>query len=622
MKNIFKLIAIMVIAVLTAVSCAQPLEEAELDWTDANKSSDPTLNSGQSSYGSQLWNQPSVTASKIETTTVAITSGTYDGVNQVTLNGYDVTVTFPNDADILRGTIDAAAINKVISFHNFTIAAEDNVGVASTLSAALTTVQVVSRNDRDVRLWIPVSGVSYYDGATAAKGTYTNLSPLVMKVGSGYTYKHGFKLDVDGNGLNEDGYDDVYVGPLTNTDFIRNTGLFPTETQQNTIGSFEAPGQKNWRITLNTLPITSNSPGAYIGAYKDADAATAAVTANSAPDFYFTGNANTTNSARLVAAQINLDGISSLSFDPDRTASTHNIFRAVGNLFASEIKLQSFKGGSWSNAGGTAVVAYDTEADPDNLPQGYYIVLQNVSFERDIPYRIVWEGDGAKKTSAKYFGIEQYVYVDAQGITAPSGWTKYTDKKVEGNPQTYENQYSASYKTYFNSVSGLTVQQIDSNNQNIVLSIKLNGYFWNEVSLTTIQENFKIGYSRSNNGSNYYGITDLVNIDIVDIKFVDPQFTRVSSDLTEQNPPQADQTKGFTTLLITLDPNYKKPEYSIPTKYFWINDKLSVFSYNWEYAAPPATSTYVKRTTYFGGNEHIHKLYDGFRSYNVGSSTF
>jgi len=595
MKNIFKvkraslIIAFVVIAVLTVVSCAQPVEEAELDWTGANTSDDPTLNSTLS--GGYLTYAPTITAAGYETTTTGTGTGT-----TMALSGYSVTVNFPQDADILKGTIDVAAIDKAITFHNFTKAAADSVGVADTLGSKLT-VQIVSRNGQNVTLWIPVTGVSY----NTTTG-YSNQSPLVAKVGSGYTYKNGLKLDVDGNGVIEEGYDDYYIstGQITNAAFINNIGLAPANTQQN--NNFVAPGQKDWYITLQNLPNAA--------VYATAAAAT---TAN-ATGFYFVGNTDKTTSYRLTAAQITLTvpytNINSTSTTADRQDSIHKIFKDVGDLFTSGIKLQNFKDGSWSNVSATAEVAYDTATStvPTGYTRrdGYYIVFPNVSFERDVPYRIIWEGDGAKKAGT-FFGVAQKVYVDGAG----TDWAKYTGKKVEGTDTVYNNQYYTSGKLYLSSSPVTTsVYSQDINGQNVVLSLRLNsGYYWNDVTLATVKENFKIGYSRSGNyNGNYYAIRDLVNIDIVDVKIV---VNPVRTQVIASTSPTTTYVSKNNIVLVTLDPNYKID--TSKSKRFWISDKLSVSGEY--YDSTLATPAYVFRDYFFGGNSYINQLYDRYASY-------
>jgi len=589
MKNMFKvkraslIIAFAVIAVLTAVSCAQPVEEAELDWTGANTSDDPILNSALS--GSFATYAPSITAANYETTTTGTGAGT-----TTALSGYSVTVNFPQDADILKGTIDVAAIDKAITFHNFTKAAADNnVGVADTLGSKLT-VQIVSRNGQNVTLWIPVTGVSY----NTTTG-YSNQSPLVAKVGSGYTYKNGLKLDVDGNGVIEEGYDDYYIstGTITNTEFYN--GTLPAGTQRN--NNFVAPGQKDWYITLQNLPT-----------YNTYATAADATTAN-ATGFYFVGNTDKTSSYRLTAAQITLTDIDDTSTTANRPDSTHKIFTDVGNLFTSEIKLQNFKSGSWSNVSATAEVAYDTATStvPTGYTRrdGYYIVFQNFSFERDVPYRIIWEGDGAKKAGT-FFGVAQKVYVDGAG----TDWAKYTGKKVEGADTVYNNQYFTSGKLYISSSPVTTsVYSQDINGQNVVLSLRLNsGYYWNDVTLSTVKENFKIGYSRSGNyNTDYYAIRDLVNIDIVDVKIV---VNPVRTQVIASTSPTTTYVSKNNIVLVTLDPNYKINGYN---KRFWISDKLSVSGEY--YDSTLATPAYVFRDYFFGYNDYTSQFYKGFRSY-------
>ena len=513
MKNFTKvklaslLITLAVIAVFIAVSCAPPLEETGYEWKDANATRDGTQNSGYSV------NDYVPSANIIGTPTYSTTAGTTN-----TITSIDVTITFPARADVLRGAITKDSLG-FITFHTFTKNATDDLK-ADTLSAEIPfTLENRTGNTVTVKLTTSINTANAY-------------SDLLLRVdGKTYTYDHGLKLDLDGNGKIESPYDDEYIIGLT----IPNTPPSTGSGTKTVYSSYYKPGR------IGSYDISISSVLSYLSIDDYATAGDVPSNASTTPNtFYFTAKGESTNTNTLRVATIGY-----ITVTPAGSATTDEriaYYKDVGENLAKGIKLQKLSGTTWTDAG---TAEYDGTA-PTGNPASYqtYIVIKNVKFDHLAAYRLIWTGSANTETTGNYYGAKVRLYIN-DGDARPLNRTQVVgDEITPVNPRL--SQFLPSY--YFSYAVTTAVYSYDSENKNIVLKVNLGdiGYYWKNLALADFIKSFKVVYSK-NGGSVYEGTTDLVYVDVKDIKF--------EAEGAIAAPPVGTE-KGKNVLYITLDPNF------------------------------------------------------------------
>ncbi|MCL2196693.1 MAG: hypothetical protein FWB77_03675 [Treponema sp.] len=208
MKRFFKVLAVTLITVLIAVSCAPAeVEETSYDFNEANKQHDPQ-NNGEIDF-------PTVTSS----------------VQYV--KNPEISIVFPQQADILRNP-SLEELNKFLSFHHYTSPAA-GLAATSTLQIAIPYEYVVRYdNTIKVRLLKDFTAEAFY--------TYSN---VIAKFNEQYTYANGLKLDVDRNGTGGEAIYDILYREIT----VVNSDYRNWVQQEN----------KGWYISLANPSTTFNN---------------------------------------------------------------------------------------------------------------------------------------------------------------------------------------------------------------------------------------------------------------------------------------------------------------------------------------------------------------------------
>jgi len=519
MKNFAKVnIALAVIVIFAAVSCAPEVEITDYDWSDVKASRDPTQNGGDQ---------------QVTPPTASITDTTYSATAVNTITGFDITLTLDQRSDVFKkGEIKKADLD-FITFHTFTKPASGAAfDAVDTLSSPITfTLEKVVGNELSLKLTTSID--------TAAQ-TY---SDIIMRVdGKKYTYDGGTRLDVDTNGRIEDVYDDEFIRTLS----VSGTG-----------GGIKVPsyigrGQKALSIALPAVIAVDSIPAT----------ATPSTKAN---EFEFVGTAQTTNGSKAWYA-IRCGFITSTT----STAEKDYIHDWYGAL-AKGIKLQklSASGDRWEDY---KTAEYDSEVRSSSTfasdNSGYtYIVFKDVSFDHFATYRLIWTGGAYTETTGTYWGVKQRLYV-SNGSSG--GAARYTRTQVAGAHETVVNE---NRHMTIPSTLNLTTKaySYDSEGRNVVLTVELgkdggDQYFWNST-VEDIKKSLKVLYSTQSLASASDTTPNLIEVDVVKVELKD-EYDGGGAAVTAANPT------GNNVLYITLDPNFSK---NIANKgFFRVNKDVSV----------------------------------------------
>ena len=253
------------LAVFAVLSCKPAVDVTEYDWENAN-AQNQSLNNGNIAL-------PFADDPYIYTTT-----------------NPQITITFPNQADVLRASNIDVELKKFLTFHTFTSPASE--GNASTLSAAIPYKFITTNGSNEVTVELE----------RVFTGAY---SDIVAKFdGNAYTHSRGIKMDVDRDGTGGvTGYDDYYI----RLEF--NSGGTDDST-------WVAPGHKGWELDIDWDDFSG--------------VAFVAINRNS-------------QSSTVLAIELNLNGI------PTDTENGKAIYKAAGEQFAAGFKLQKRSDTSWAD---------------------------------------------------------------------------------------------------------------------------------------------------------------------------------------------------------------------------------------------------------------------------------
>jgi len=520
MKNVSLIIAVAMIAVFGVISCSPPsVDVAKPSWREVNGDKDPTKGGDQD-------------ISDLTPDGYIYFDGQKTDAGKIT--ELEVNLSFPPEADVLRGEIKTASLN-FVTFHSFTKAATALLD-ADTLGDAIP-FEFVKRNRDTVTVKL-----------TTSIDTGAAYSQIIAKFDGKYTVNHGIRLDVDQNGKFEDIYDDVYTTI---------SGLVGA-----TITGFVRPGQQPGNaIDILLHPVGNGVPNGNI------ISVTAATPNLAVGTFEFVGKAQTTNSNTLEVAYVGY------SNDP-ATATARNAWYAdMGGKLASGIKLQKLSDKTWTDV---ATAVYDGTAASATVG---YIVFKDVTFDHLGTYRIVWKGSAYTETDNAYFGVKQRLYID-NGSPPRAG--RYTRTEVVGDAligygvldEQHITVFNPDVVTYIEAFGGIGAGfervSFDAEDKNNVVKIELANapsfnnkqFFWNTVSLADFKKSFQIVY-RQNGGVPSADSDDLVYVDVKAIEFKE-EF------VTAPNP------SGNNVLYITVDPNFKLTQQLGSSIRFRINNGLTL----------------------------------------------
>jgi len=521
MKNLTKvkftslIIAIAAIVVFAAVSCAPVVEPTDYDWSAVNAQNDPTRTGGNVDPDDYA---PSITDGG------AIFAKDTDGNDTSTVIGLEIDVTFPSQADVLRGEITAASLD-FLSFWTFKNASPVPPPYTASPLVSSYSFTVENRKGNTVTLKITINPGIDMSAATAPDG-------FVMRVdGKKYTYSHGLKLDIDRNGKIESPYDDWYDVGYGN--------------------GYVEPGQRdNLNLTLPGFPTINTR------------AATWTLPNPLRPDDYFNfiGTATTTNP--------NTYYVTYRAFNETTSAAEKAYYNDLGGAFARNgaIKLQKLNGATWTDVKAAVYdstvrntgsgIAVDTTAATWN--GNTHFVFSDISFEHGATYRIIWEGSAYTETTYEYYGVKQRVYVGTASNAA-----RYTRTIVLGNSLTVNNSNVINFTGGFPDAQ-YSRYSYDSDDKNNVLKIELSSMFWSSISEADFIKSFKVVYSRSGTPGNTD--TSTVEVDIKSIKFADER-------------PTGSTPAGNNVVYITLDPNVQftgNAQIASRPLYFKVNNGISI----------------------------------------------
>jgi len=222
MKTFVKIALIAAITALVTLSCEPGLSPNNEWWGEYNKQFDG------STYISAADSSPGV----------SISSSLVYGVDKDNI----VTITFPDDADVLKQDNPETELEKFLSFWTFNPTLTVEPGNATVLDELTGwTLQRRVGNKLYIDLKTTFTSTSYYSG-------------VVVKIdGTKYTYSNGKKIDVDRNGIpGEAGYDDYY------SDCQNVTGTTPST------GNFIKPGNQGWEVNIsNNFSISPGNNDTY-----------------------------------------------------------------------------------------------------------------------------------------------------------------------------------------------------------------------------------------------------------------------------------------------------------------------------------------------------------------------
>jgi len=390
----------------------------------------------------------------------------------------------------------------------------------------------------------------------------TITSHVVFKVdGTKYTYRNGLKMDRDGNGVaGEPIYDDYYQQLTVSS---------PVNSR-----SYTKPGNRGWTVSLESVPT-------------------------------FSDDTNTVTMTNQSVADASIYGID--------TTDRETIIKSLVGGF----KIEEFSGGKWSTM--PVTVKYDTS---------YGIYVESVTVKHLNAYRVVFEkGSINLETSKEFYGVKQRIRIEgASDSIYPNNIKNIT--RLEGEPGTYYNSNERRFAN-LTSVSDISVYSKDSLNQNVVLKLVLQSpvtgstspytsYYFKRLDTASFKNNFKI-YSYDNERVNegywvdgYYDDEEGEWVDgywVDNWVWVDPGLLNAKDALEinidkvefKQENLTGTNNSGDNVIYITLDPSYK---INYKAKHYYVGDG---FGYN-------------DNITVFSGSDIWNNK--GFKSYNLGSSTF
>jgi len=556
MKNLKKvklpsLIALVVIMVLSAVSCTPEVEVTDYDWTAVNESNDPRYNGGNSDFDINASIQYPLIYGADSASSIII--------------GINVNITFDPQADILKKSEIKAEDLNFITFHTFTKPAADAAfDAVDTLSNAIPfTLEKVKGNVLSVKL-------------TTSIDTTKDYSDIIAKIdGKKCTYNNGTRFDIDANGKIEDIYDDYGYASLS---------LSGSKIKGN---DFVYPGHQGFAIDIpnsisnvvDTLPANTTAP-------------------TGVNEFVFIGTAQTTNTKTFYV-------IKSADFDSGFKADVKAFIDDVLGTLAKGIKLQklSASGDKWEDyktAEYDSTVRSGTALEASTTGGNTYILFKDVSFEHFATYRVIWTGSAYTETTGTYFGVKQRIYISNGN---PTGAARYTRTEVAGTRTTFTNtNLHVSIPTNPNPIPG-SAYSYDSEGRNVILRVELNDsngqYFWNNTE-EEIKNNLKVAYARQNPTSpnNNASVSSMSNttenllyVNVVKVELKD-EYKGGGAAISATNPT------GNNVAYITLDPNFSKD--IVSAVFFRINKNVSVTN---------KLTGALLETYYFGSTSPIYDYY-------------
>jgi hypothetical protein len=226
MKTFVKIAALAVTVALAVISCEPSIPDPHFEWWDeyndqydASKYTDRAVLAKPNFYieGSNLPDGDSV-----------FVWGLSDGAD---VKNNEVTITFPDNADVLKKDNLEAELKNFLSFYTFSTTLPA-LGKADELTE-ISDWEFDKRNGSDITVKLNRTFVGIY-------------SRVVIKIdGTKYTYNNGLKMDRDGNGITgESGYDDFYGNIAFGSAVIRNA-VFPVN--------------RGWVITLVNLSVPTGT---------------------------------------------------------------------------------------------------------------------------------------------------------------------------------------------------------------------------------------------------------------------------------------------------------------------------------------------------------------------------
>jgi len=452
------------------------------------------------------WNKTNMRHNPANSGSIALPSFDTDSIELGDNGNTRFTIGFPEEADILKNPTEEG-LKRFLTFHTYTNPDDlewVSKGMTSNLSEPLN-YRFIVRGGKSITVEASVSYSALMDNSVR----------LAIKInGQTYTYANGLKMDVDGNGIGgEPVYDDLYFS----------NGVMP--------------GNYGWSVSL--VPLSS-----------------ASVT--------WTGALQTTNSiSYITAANIHLNYIN------DNTLSGVAVFEEVASLFANSIKLQKLEGTTWTDA---ATAVYDRFIDADA------IIFKDIAFEHDGLYRVRWTGKANIETINTFFGVKQRIAVFGSLPASQARKIQYSRTElVTGNRRFTNNNISQFEEITGGITTTFLPQGFDGSNVILKVEFELQGYTADhylypltgleEMSLNDFKNCFKIVYRLNGLVSNFTTATDLIYVDIKEIRFA--KEGKIMNDASEE----INNTALNNVIYITLGSDYRL---SVATQnlYFLINDGL------------------------------------------------
>jgi hypothetical protein len=439
---------------------------------------------------------------------------------------HELTITFPENSDFLKAASKAqveSRMREFLSFHHFTKATAPIAGKADTLGSPLAYTFVRQNlNVITVRL---------------TKTFVPSDSSVIMKIdATKYTYGGGFKVDQVNRGKGGEAfYDDGYI-----EFYVHDSDPDPDEPVTSLSG-FVPPGNRGWAVGLFPITTDKNADDVWIKTPKD-----------------------------YVVAAMDLSGIYG-----ETAQEVTAIYTAVGNQLASGFKIQKFTNGAWNDVSGPTF-RFDPPSLDDDYPVGTFVV-NNLTLEELVSFRVVWSGTAPVLSSAKYFEVNQYIKII--GVNTPYD----PEEGVYWHPSYYQAGTvfgPADEVSFFDGWDGIPIQygvfSKDFRNQNVVIDVLFNrsrGIV--NGSLTSwlkdfnndkqkFRDNFKLAYYSDDPYGNYSTANDFASrTDVVYIPIRDFEMRSFN--------PNNTAGVGLNSVRITLDPAYKLDG---KTVYFYISPEI------------------------------------------------
>ncbi|MCL2411667.1 MAG: hypothetical protein FWC97_08500 [Treponema sp.] len=479
MKNFVKNIIYAMVVLFIAVSCSMPdINTTEYDWAAVRDRNAPENNNG-ANIVPQPW------------AWIALPTDDHP----------EVTITFPQEADILRvahGNIEAA-LQRFLSFHTYTNPIDPDwqaLGMTSILSEAIP-FSFTNRNGTSITVTIEEHFI----------GTFSEL--VARFDGTAYTHSNGIRMDMDGNGVGGEAiYDDIYITMW---------GGLPGATTP--VGGWVAPGNMGWTISLNAAPSSGSfiwTPGALV-------------------------------SDELASFNAAFLGFWPLPAPTSQTDPSFSVFSDIANLVANDIRLERYSGSN------TWVEVTRAVFDPDvSLTT---IVFANFTVTHLGVYRIRWTGQPNLMTTETLFGVRQRIFVSG---TFP-WWTStmahfaWTDVRSNNSFITNNNPPGEMFENILASPA-VSIHSMDQVGRNVVLRAEFpilgtgigTDLFvgLEELTLEEFRASFRIATPLW--GANFLTASNLLYVNVVDIRYA-----------AEGNKPDATSNADLKNVIyITLDPRY------------------------------------------------------------------